>query len=108
MNRQRTARRSAWALTVGAVAALALTASAAATAVAAQPAQGAQQVPTYDCDDGFETFGLVTAFDCDASTGAPQLGTISGPFVINTPTDSWTCDNGLAVVPVAVLGFGCE
>ena len=107
MKRMRTAQRSARCLAVGAVAALALTASAAGTAVAAQPAQRTLQVPTYDCDDAIETFGLVSAFDCDASPGAPTLGTINGPFVINTPSDSWTCDNGLAVVPVVVLGFGC-
>ncbi|MGP3967551.1 hypothetical protein [Streptomyces sp. 6N223] len=108
MNKLRTARRSARCLAAGAVAALALTASAAGTAVAAQPAQEAQQTPTYDCDDAFETFGLVSAFDCDSSPGAPRLGTIDGPFVINTPTDSWTCGTGLAVVPVVVLAFGCE
>ncbi|TDC24911.1 hypothetical protein E1265_08460 [Streptomyces sp. 8K308] len=84
---------------------MALTASAAGTAFAAQPAQ---QVPTYDCDEGNEAFGLVSAFDCDASTGAPTLGTINGPFVINTPSDSWTCDSGLAAVPLVVLGFDCE
>jgi hypothetical protein len=108
MNRLRTARRSARGLAVGAVAALALTASGAATAAAAQPDQGAQQVPTYACDDAVEIFGLVAAFDCSASPEAPRLGTIEGPFIISTPDNSWTCDNGLAVVPVVVLGFSCE
>lgn len=105
MKRMRTVRRSARCLAVGAVAALALTATAAGTAVAAQPAQ---QVPTYDCEETATTAGLVSAFDCDASAGAPTLGTINGPFIINTLSDSWTCDDGLAVVPVLVVGFGCE
>jgi hypothetical protein len=104
----RTVRLSARCLAVGAVAALALTATAAGTAVAAQPAETAQQVPTYDCWEAVATRGLVSAFDCDASAGAPTLGTINGPFVINTPSDSWTCDDGLAAVPVSVVGFGCE
>lgn len=105
MKKMRTTRRSTRCLAVGAVAALALTASAAGTAFAAQPAQ---EVPTYDCDEGIEVTGLVSAFDCDASAGAPTLGTINGPFVINTPSDSWTCASGLAVVPLTVLGFDCE
>jgi curli biogenesis system outer membrane secretion channel CsgG len=109
MNRLRTARRSARGVAVGAVAALALTASAAGTAVAAQPAQAPQQVThIYECDEAIETFGLVSAFDCDQSPGAPRLGTIDGPFYINTPNGSWTCANGLAAVPVAVVGFGCD
>ncbi|WBB61971.1 hypothetical protein O7599_05355 [Streptomyces sp. WMMC500] len=108
MKSMRTVRRSARCLAVGAVAALALTATAAGTAVAAQPAERAQQVPTYDCQEAVTAAGLVSAFDCDASAGAPTLGTINGPFTINTPSHSWTCDNGLAVVPVTVVGFGCE
>ncbi|WBB61966.1 hypothetical protein O7599_05325 [Streptomyces sp. WMMC500] len=106
MNRMRSTRRSARVMAVGAVAALALTASATGTALAVQPTQ--QQVPTYDCDEGVKTFSLVTGFDCTASPGAPRIGVINGPFIVNTPNRSFTCDTGLAAVPVAVLGFGCE
>jgi hypothetical protein len=107
MNRMRTARSSARGLAVGAVAALALAASAAGTAVAAQPAQSVQQVPTYTCDDAIEVFGLVSGLDCTASNGATRLGLVDGPFVISTPTDSFTCDTGLAALPAVVLGFDC-
>lgn len=108
MKRMRTVWRSARCLAVGTVSALALTATAAGAAAATQSAQTAPQVPTYDCKESAATAGLVSGFDCDASAGAPTLGTINGPFVINTPSDSWTCDDGLAVVPVLVVGFGCE
>ena len=106
MNSLRTARRSARAVAVGAVAALGLAASATGTAVAAQPAQDTLQTPTYTCAQSIQTFGLVTAFDCTA-TDAPQLGTITSPFDIVTPSGTLTCDSGIAVVPVVVVGFGC-
>lgn len=106
MNRMRSARRSARAVAVGAVATLALAASATGTALAVQPTQ--QQVPTYDCDGGIKTLSLVAGFDCISSPGAPRVGVIDGPFIVNTPQGSFTCDSGLAAVPVTVLGFGCE
>jgi hypothetical protein len=91
---------------VGAVATLALAASATGTALAVQPTQ--QQVPTYDCEGGVKTLGLVTGFDCTSSPGAPRVGVIDGPLIINTPQGSFICDTGLGAVPVTVLGFGCE
>lgn len=106
MNRMRSARRSARAMAVGAVATLALAASGTGTALAVQPTQ--QPIPTYDCDEGVKTLSLVSGFNCIASPGAPRVGAIDGPFIVNTPHRSFTCDTGLAFVPVTVLGFGCE
>ena len=107
MSSLRTARCYARAVAVGAVAALGLAASATGTAVAAQPAQDTLQTPTYDCAQSIQTFGLVTGFDCIA-TDAPELGTITDPFDIVTPSGSVTCDAGVAVVPLVIVGFGCE
>ncbi|AKH84244.1 hypothetical protein AA958_20910 [Streptomyces sp. CNQ-509] len=106
MNRMRMDRRSARAMAVGAVAALGLAASATGTAVAAQPTQ--QQVPTYTCGGGVTVGPLVTGFDCTASPGAPKIGLVDGPFVVTIPAGSYTCDSGVAAVPVTVVGFGCE